>query len=193
MKEKINSSTKLLNIIGIFVVLSCIFATGYFVGQRWGGEISTSTAFRLIGSPTNEEVTTLDFDLFWNVWNDLKTGYVEGDISEEDMFYGAIKGLVDSIGDPVTVFLSPEENKEYLDSNEGKFEGIGAELGYDEGKIIVISPLSGSPAEQAGLMSKDIILSVDGENISSLNIYEVVSVIRGDEGSKVVLEIQRGD
>lgn len=113
------------------------------------------------------------------MWRDLRTGYVDGDVSEEGMFYGAIKGLVDSVGDPVTVFLSPEENEEYHDSNEGKFEGIGAELGYDDGNIVIVSPLSGSPAEEAGLMSRDKILSVDGESITGLNIYEIVSLIRG--------------
>ena len=123
MKKESNNLTRFLNIFGILVVISCVFATGYFVGQTFGGGIGTTGSFRLIGSPTNEDITTLDFNLFWDVWRDVQMGYVEADISEEDMFYGAIKGLVDSIGDPVTVFLSPEENEEYLEGNEGKFEG----------------------------------------------------------------------
>ncbi|MFH1547110.1 MAG: S41 family peptidase [bacterium] len=191
MKKKTNSMTKLLNIVGVFVVLSCVFATGYLVGSNWGTGSIDSPIFRLIGSSTNKDVTTLDFDLFWQVWSDLKEGYVEGDISEEDLFYGAIKGLVESVGDPVTVFLSPEETQDYLESNEGKFEGIGAELGYDDGNIIVISPLSGSPAEEAGLLSRDVILAVDDTEITDQNIYEVVSMIRGDEGTTVVLTIGR--
>ncbi len=190
-KESPDSLSKLLNIFGIVVVLGCVFAIGYLVGGNWGNGVITSSGYRLIGNLGNEEVTTLDFDLFWEVWKDIQISYVEEDISEEDLFYGAIKGLVDGLNDPVTVFLSPDETQDYLDSNKGKFEGIGAELGYEDGKVVVISPLSGSPAEESGLRSRDVIVGVDGEDISDNNIYEVVALIRGDQGTTVTLTVIR--
>lgn len=180
----------MLNIFGILVIVGCIFAIGYLAGSDWTLGVGSSK-FRLTGSTQNSDVTTLDFDLFWEVWTDIQEKYVDEDLSEEDLFYGAIKGLVGGAGDPVTIFLTPDETQNYLDSNEGKFEGIGAELGYDNGNIIVVTPLEGSPAEKAGLRSRDVITAVDGEDILDMNVYEVVALIRGDNGTTVTLSVVR--
>jgi carboxyl-terminal processing protease len=115
------------------------------------------------------------------------------EITDLDKKYGAIKGLVDSYGDPATTFLTPEETESFESTNEGKyFEGIGAELGYEDGYIVVISPIDGSPAKEAGVRPGDIIISVDGEEVSKGdNIYEVVDMIRGEAGTVVTLEVLR--
>lgn len=183
-----------LNLFGLFIVIICVFSVGFLSGKIWGGEEERSEIFEVIGRKENPEVTELNFALFWDVWSTLQDYYVEKDISEQDMYYGAIKGMVDGIGDPVTIFLTSEETNEYKKGNQGKFEGIGAELGYEGGSIVVVAPLEGSPAIEAGLRSGDRIFKVDGEDITSKNIFKVVSMIRGEQGTEVVLSVlHKGD
>jgi carboxyl-terminal processing protease len=105
--------------------------------------------------------------------------------------------MVNSFGDAATVFLDPEETKAFNEASEGKlFQGIGAELGYDSNKqIIVVSPLEGSPAKAAGIKAGDYILTIDGVAIKSTDtVYDVVAKIRGEAGTKVKLGIlHKGD
>ncbi|MCD8545756.1 S41 family peptidase [Candidatus Woesebacteria bacterium] len=158
-------------------------------------EAVTSSVDGVIGqiSPGNGDNVDedIDFSKFWTVWNTLANQYVDQDISHKDMFNGAIKGMVDAINDPVTVYLTSEETQSYEESNRGAFEGIGAELGYKDEQVIVVAPLEGSPAIQAGLLAGDQILAVDGETISDYSLYEIVQIIRGDAGTDVVLTIRR--
>ena len=98
--------------------------------------------------------------------------------------------MVSSLNDPVTLFLDPEETKEYESGNRGDFEGIGAELGYRNNQITVVAPLDGSPAQSAGIRSGDIILAVDGEAVDGKSILQVVGDIRGKSGTKVVLTVR---
>ena len=122
----------------------------------------------------------------------MESKYVDpSKVTEQEKIYGAIKGVVDSYGDPATLFLDPEETKKFNDSNEGKyFEGIGAELGYEDGLIVVVSPIDGSPAKAAGIRAGDYILAVDDVEITKEdNIYDVVDKIRGEAGTTVKLTI----
>ena len=182
--NKSKSNTKVFWMIVLLVVT---FSFGVIFGRNV--EIPTGSLFT--------KKASVNQDLFWEVWNIMKDRYVEKDkVSEEDMMYGAIKGLVDSYDDPATLFLTPEETKEFNQANEGKyFEGIGAELGYENGSIIVVSPIDGSPAKEAGIRARDYILAVDDYEVKSNdNIYEIVQKIRGEAGTKVKLRIlHKGD
>ena len=103
-----------------------------------------------------------DFSLFWEVWNKVSAQYVDKTkIDPQKMVWGAISGMVAGIGDPYTVFLPPVANKESKESLNGSFEGIGAQLGIKDQKIIVVAPLAGNPAEAAGLKPGDWIIKVD--------------------------------
>ncbi len=182
---------KFLNLFGGLVIIASVFAIGFFAGKEWGGSVrgSDNSTYKIIGSRDNSSVKNLDFNLFWQVWSDLESRYVDQNINEKDMYYGAIKGMVSSLKDPVTVFLTPEETKNYLAGNEGKFEGIGAELGYKDDQLIVVTPLKGSPAIKAGLRAGDRILKVDGKDVTQESVYNVVMVIRGKAGTKVTLNV----
>ena len=143
-------------------------------------------------APVNDISKKVDMSLFWQVWDTLDKNYVEKDKVEDiDKVYGAIKGLVQSYNDPATVFLTPEETKEFNDLNSGKyFEGIGAELGYSDGSIIIVAPIDGSPAKEAGIRPGDLILAVDDYEVKSGdNIYDIVAKIRGESGTKVSLKV----
>lgn len=181
------NSNRLTRNFWVTVVVVVAFSLGIMVGRNF--EVPTSSFF--IKKPdVNQE-------LFWEVWNIMETKYVEKDqVSQEERMFGAIKGMVDSYDDPATVFLTPEETKKFNEANQGKyFEGIGAELGYENGSIIIVSPLDGSPAKEAGIRPGDYILAVDDYEIKSNdNIYEIVQKIRGKSGTKVVLKIlHKGD
>jgi carboxyl-terminal processing protease len=132
--------------------------------------------------------------MFWTVWNTLKQNYVDTSKSDsKKMMDGAIKGMVNSYDDQATLYFTSEETKKFNDQNSGKFfEGIGAELGYRDGVIIVVAPIAGSPAEKAGILPGDVILKVDGKEFkSSDTVYDAVAVIRGDAGTTVTLNIFR--
>lgn len=134
----------------------------------------------------------VDLDIFWETWNALEANYLRTDkFKTQDQVYGATKGLVKSMGDPYTVFMTPEENEQFSTSIDGEFEGIGAEITIRDQQLMVVSPLKGSPAEQAGLKPKDKIYKIDDKPSFGLSIEEAVMQIRGPKGEKVVLTIIR--
>jgi len=144
--------------------------------------------------PPEKEV---DFSLFWQVWNKLEEKYLEKEkLDKQEMFYGAIKGLVGSLGDPYTVFLPPKENKRSKEDLNGSFGGVGIRLGFKEGdKLAVISPIKGMPAEKAGIRAGDFILRIKDDNkgidqsTEGISLPEAVEKIRGLEGTKVFLTL----
>lgn len=135
---------------------------------------------------------SIDFSLFWSVWDLLKTKYVDtGSLDARKLFYGAIKGMMQATGDPYTTFLDPSENQKFGEDISGNFEGIGAELGIKAGVLTVIAPLQGTPAEKAGIHSGDKIIKIDGKTAGDMAIEEAVDHIRGKKGTSVVLTIYR--
>jgi len=133
-----------------------------------------------------------DLDLFWTVWEKLENQYVDSDkINGETMVYGSIKGLVDSLSDPYTVFMTPDETKEFSSSLEGTLEGIGAQLTVKDKKLIIVSPLKNSPAEKAGLLAGDIIDKIEGKPASEMTLLDAVMNIRGEKGTTVIMTIIR--
>lgn len=147
---------------------------------------------KYVTAPANKLTEDVDFNLFWNVWDILKKEYVDKDkLDDKKMFYGALRGLVESIGDPYTVFMEPKIAKEFSDDLAGTFEGIGAEIGKKDNIITIIAPLADMPAEKAGLVAGDKIYAIDGQAATGLAIDEAVRKIRGPKGTEVVLTIFR--
>ena len=178
-----------LSYVGVFLVVVSVFTVGLVIGKTTGGKSDIGDSFTLVGSRDSSDVTELDIAQLWEVWETVKTGHVDDTITDEDLYYGALKGIAAGAGDPVTVFLTPEETKQYNEGNQGVFEGIGAELGYEDGALVIVAPLEGSPALEAGLRPGDRILAVDEEDVTGQNIYQVVSLIRGDAGTTVSLTV----
>lgn len=171
--------------LGLAILLVCIFVLGFVSGREFQGK-----------DILNDNKEKVDTTMYWDVWDILRSNYVDSsEISPQDMMYGSIKGLVNSYNDPATVFLTPEETEEFKATSEGKyFQGIGAELGYENGNIIVVTPLDGSPAKAAGIRAGDYILAVDDKDITAEDtVYDVVARIRGEEGTKVKLKILHKD
>jgi carboxyl-terminal processing protease len=139
--------------------------------------------------PADIDQTAIDFDLLWSVWESLKDSFYKQPISDRQAFYGAVRGIVSSVHDPYTVFFDPSEAEEFNKELEGKFEGIGAEIGIKHDRLTIIAPLPESPAEKAGLRPGDIIFAIDDKDTSNISTEEAVTLIRGVSGTKVVLTI----
>ena len=124
----------------------------------------------------------------------LEKGYI-GELDDEKMLEMAIKGYVLGVGDQYTVYYTPEEMSEEYDTAMGNYVGIGIYMivNYEEGTITVVEPMEGSPAEKVGIKEGDIISKVEGEEVTVDNIDSISNKIKGEEGTKVKLEITRED
>ena len=118
-----------------------------------------------------------------------------GEVNEEDLKEGAIKGYIEGLGDPYTEYISKEEMQEYMEDTLGNYVGIGIYMLLDEeeGKIKILAPMKGSPAEAVGIKSGDIIETVDGESYTKDEMSEISNKIKGEEGTAVKLGIRRGE
>ncbi len=153
--------------------------------------VSPMSAFTSLIMPTHEKEKA-DLTLFWYVWDQMKNNYIDPDVlNNQNMVYGAIKGLVNSAHDPYTYFMDPNETEEFTQNLNGELEGIGAELTIKNNNLVVVTPLKNSPAEKSGLMSGDIIYQIDGELTSDMSLSEAVMKIRGKKGTNVVLSVIR--
>lgn len=181
------------NFLLIFSLAIFLFGSGYRLGEYKERE-KFSRRLNLTPSKTIEtnNQPNIDFSLFWSVWDELEKKYIDKKkVEPKTMVYGAIKGMVASLNDPYTFFLTPDENQKSKNHLQGKFEGIGAQLGLKDNRIVVIAPLKNSPAEKAGLLAGDFINKVNGESTVSMSLNEAVSKIRGEKGTKVRLVIER--
>jgi carboxyl-terminal processing protease len=134
----------------------------------------------------------VDLSAFWEVWNTLDSNFLYQDrFKTQDQIYGATKGLVASLNDPYTVFMTPTETNDFEESMSGEFEGIGAEIAIKKNRLTVVTPLKGTPAELAGLRSGDRILKIDTLSTFDMSINDAITKIRGPRGQKVVLTVER--
>lgn len=187
--SKETQETNLSKILLVFLAVLVVFLSGFYLGRvdpntilRRGGDDSVLLN-QFAQSPDGTDVR-----LLWDVWAKVQAEYIESDsVDNQEALYGAIKGMVDSLGDDYTKYFTPEENKELKSLAKGEFQGIGTTLTEEEGYVIVESPVLGSPAERAGLEPNDKILEVDGEDVVGVSVYEVAAKIRGDAGTEVEL------
>lgn len=113
------------------------------------------------------------------------------DVDEEKLLEGAIEGMLNTLDDPYSVYMDPETADQFKSSLQSSFEGIGAEVMLQNGKVTIVSPIRGAPAEKAGLRANDQILSVNGESLEGIDLQRAVLKIKGPKGSEAVLEIER--
>lgn len=134
---------------------------------------------------------TVDFDQYWEIWDRIKEKHVDQPLNDVDLFYGSLKGLVDGIGDPHSVYFPPTQARQFAQDLQGEFGGIGAEIGIKGEQLSIIAPLPGSPAEKAGLRALDKIFKIDDKETLGMSLDEAVSSIRGPRGTTVRLTIAR--
>ena len=145
-------------------------------------------AYSSLISPNSGDLPE-EFDSFIEVWDYLQRDYVnQSALDSEALAQGAISGMLEALGDPYTSYYYDYE--EFYDYLEGSFEGIGAYVSKKDGWITIVSPIKGTPAEQAGIKSGDIILEIDGEPADDLTVTEAVIKIRGPKGTTVTLLVR---
>lgn len=171
----------------ILVILFLVVAIGSFFGGSIYGSLNSPVILPGGGgSSTNDG----SFDKLFEVKDVLHQQYYQ-DIDDEALLEGAIKGMVDAVGDPYTVFFNQEEYQEFQDDGQGNYVGIGVMVGIKEDKIVVITPFEGSPAYEAGIRAGDFILKVEGVEYKGSEMDKAVSVIKGEEGKPVTLTISQ--
>lgn len=140
----------------------------------------------------NNEHHTLPYssiEKFIQVLHNIKQYYVS-DISEEELFELAIKGMVDKL-DPHSKYLMPEDFTDLMEDTDGNFGGIGVEISIQDNMVKVISPLDGTPAEKAGILPGDYIIKINEKYVEDIGVSDAVAKIRGPKGSTVTLTIAR--
>ncbi|KKT72979.1 MAG: Carboxyl-terminal protease [Microgenomates group bacterium GW2011_GWA2_44_7] len=195
---KLTFKLSLAGLRRFFLVLLIVFVSGsvgYLIGNK-NFRPNSKESVRIDRTVPADK--PLEFSLFWQVWDDLNRLYVDRiNLNSTNLIYGAIQGMVGAAGDPYTIFLTPQQNKESKEDLSGSFGGVGIELGYKDRTLAVIAPVSGSPAEKAGVQPGDLILKItDPEKkiereTESLSLPEAVSLIRGQKGSDVTLMLAR--
>lgn len=159
---------------------------------RGSGSGAPSDTVEPSSSKEEKPADLVDLKIFWDVWNRLHEKYVDSSVLiPKELVYGAIRGMVASLEDPYTVYMTPEETIEFQNSLDGTLEGIGAELTVKEKLLSIVSIIQGSPAEKAGLQPNDVILEINQQTAADMTIYQAITKIRGKRGTKVTLLILR--
>lgn len=182
--------------INFRVVLICLIA--FLLGWQLGHKdvlISWQTFKPTVSIVSKDppKNINLNFKLFWDTWDLLSREYIDKKaLDANKMFYGAISGMVASLGDPYTVFLPPEQQKSTKEDLGGSFEGVGIELGFNKDKrLSVIAPLSGTPADKAGIKPGDLIVKINDKDAMGMTLPDAVKLIRGPKGTSITLGILR--
>ncbi|MEX2055012.1 MAG: S41 family peptidase, partial [Candidatus Andersenbacteria bacterium] len=174
------------------IITFIIFFVGIFVG-RYIVPTTMPLGSELQYVTVEDGKRQLIFPTFWEAWDELHGKYLEK-LEDEQLFYGAVEGMVRAAGDPYTVFANPTATKQFEENIHGSFAGVGIEIGMRSGIVTVIAPLDGSPAKAAGVLEGDAIVAIDKEPLTQeTTIDEVVSKIRGRRGTKVMLTVVHKD
>jgi carboxyl-terminal processing protease len=172
------------------LVLAIVFGSGLLIGAG-----KTSIADGAVVSPINVDLTA-----FWKAWQILDERFVNSHSSTstatsttEKRVWGAISGMTDSLGDPYTIFLPPEEKKSFEENITGNFGGVGMEIDVRDHILTVVTALKDTPAKRAGIKSGDQIIKIDEHKTGTLSLVESVNLIRGEIGTSVTLTVRRAD
>ncbi|MCX6712944.1 MAG: S41 family peptidase [Candidatus Vogelbacteria bacterium] len=209
-------SKKQIAVVALIVALS--FVSGWYFGtgrvssggataslvpvENCQGSSCSPDKFFFLSNVFNTDKSkpqNVDFSPFWKTWQILNDRFVNGTAAinststkkatEQERVWGAISGMVSSLGDPYTVFMPPVEKTRFEEDIRGNFSGVGMEIGMKDGVPTVIAPLPDSPAKKAGILSGDKVLKVDGATTMDVPLDEVIRRIRGKEGTAVILNL----
>ena len=172
---------------------SALFLSGYSMGRQSAVEP---------GTPGDEGMA---FQPFWDTYHTIENRYAGGTVDRDAVVQGAIKGMIESLDDPYSAYLTPDQYRSNLQGISGAFEGIGAEIATQASdgtqgcatlgptcRLVIIAPIGGSPAEKAGLRPGDLVLATDGVPLDGLSVDAARERMRGPKDSTVELSIQRG-
>ncbi len=172
----------------LFVIVAALilgFNAGYVLGQSPAAPYHVFPA----SFPTGD--TGDAFAPFWETVDMVQSRYYRQPVDQELLVAGAINGMLETLDDPHTLYLPPEAESAERGGFEGEIQGIGVEVSEEEGNIVVMSPIDGSPAAEAGLLPGDILREADGTELTGLTVMEAAQIVRGPKGTEVTLLIER--
>lgn len=167
--------------LGIF-----LFIAGYWFGQS---PYAPVTFFFPAGNTPDEVAKT--FTPFWEVWQLVHTRYYDLPVDDVALTEGAIAGMLATLEDPYTRYLPPADEQAARESMAGEIEGIGVQVEFLDGDIVIVAPFEGSPAEASGLRAGDILREADGVDLTGMDLTEAARLVRGPAGTTVVLVVER--
>lgn len=174
----------------IFILLIVVLAVGFF-GAALGTKVFQSDEANTVNSSISDaESSEGNSDKVERVQEIIQENYIE-EVDDDELTEGAIKGMLETLDDPYSSYMSGEEMEDFNEEISSSFQGIGAEVSMQEDKVTVIAPIKDSPAEKAGIRPNDQILKVDDEALEGMDLNEAVSHIRGEKGSEVELLVER--
>lgn len=198
-----------LYIVGGIVALMLLASTcsaGFLVGRAFASDTTTvaealpifSDSTAEVSTPVAAEEATPDdleelFKPFWQAWGIVDDQFVDQPVDEEVLMRGAINGMMQSLGDEHTSYMDPDQFHQANIPMDGEYEGIGAWVDPTGEYLVIISPMPDSPAEQAGLEPGDVIIAVDGEDMTGIDGNLIIRKVLGPAGSTVTLTIHRED
>ena len=187
MEEKKKSRIYKIIMLIVLVAFITFILTSIGMYQYFTNNNNIGTKL-LTSSKSNDIATEL------NKYKSIIDKYYLGEVDEEKLKEGAIKGYIEGLDDPYTEYISKEDMKDFMDETTGNFVGVGIYMVKDEdtNKVMVLSPIKNSPAEKAGILPGDLIISVDDVQYSGDEMSVMANKIKGEAGSKVKIEILRG-
>lgn len=188
MNQK-NSAAKIAASIVIAVAI-------FYIGTSLGKTSARQEAVVNLENRETNKPLGVDFSPFWKAWSVLQEKYVPASstqlsVTDQDKVWGAISGLATSYKDPYTVFLPPAQNEIFEGDVRGNFEGVGMEIGIQDGVLTVIAPLKNTPAYRAGIKPGDKITQIGEKSTYNLSTEESVSLIRGKKGTSIKIIVVR--
>lgn len=172
--------SEIITVIMIVALALVSFAGGFLLNDLIDRQTGQLTA----------DIAAEDFGVFWEAWSKIEESYIGGIPTTRQLTYGAVRGAIDVLGDPYTIFIEPVAREQEKESLRGNFGGVGAVLELNENGEIILLPIEGNPAELAGIIEGDILIAVDGQQIDQgMSIEEVADLVRGEEGTKVTLTV----
>lgn len=173
--------------VGLVIAIVLVVAAASFIA----GSRSEFLLQLFQGKNSSNMAQDLDLSSVQDVYDKLRQDF-DGELDTNKLIDGVKKGLVDAAGDPYTAYFTKEEAEQFFSSLEGKFSGIGAELGKKDSNLVIVATLDDSPARKSGLLPSDIIAKVNDVETTGWSIEQAVTQIRGDKGTTVKLTIVRG-
>ncbi|NLF50438.1 MAG: S41 family peptidase [Leptolinea sp.] len=179
----------------ILAVFAGGVVTGLYLPTDYRQKLDLPAVSWLPGQDNDSTKTSRDtlFAPFWQAWDLVHEEFVEQPVDDESLMQGAIRGMMDSLEDPHTSYMDPDEYQQMADPLEGEYEGIGAVVDITGDYVTFISFFPGSPAELAGLKSGDMVMEVDGKDMTGIDGNLVLKKIRGPANSEVTLKLRRKD
>jgi carboxyl-terminal processing protease len=203
MEAFVNKTIKVL--LGLFIgsiLLAGAFSGGFIVGHLFpsSGQLALPAISNLFPTApgvqpeqqasTPDELETL-FTPFWEAWNIVHDQYVDQPVDDQALMQGAIRGMMDALGDEQTFYMEPQLYESESSSLQGEYEGIGAYVDTDGDYLTIVSPIEGSPADLAGLQPGDKVIAIDGEDMTGVAPEQARLKVLGPEGTQVTLTIAR--